>query len=46
MLFLNTNKIFIITDKRVAYSSIIHGISISETIYLLENLARDDRRYI
>ena len=46
MLWLKISGITIITVKRVDYRCIIHGISKSEAIYLLENFLPDDRGYI
>ena len=45
MLCLNLSDVAIITVKSVDYRCIIHGISKSGAINLLENLL-DDRRYI
>ena len=46
MLCLNNSDIAIITVKGVAYHCIIHGISKSEAIHLLENSVLEDRGYI
>ena len=46
MLCLNMNDIAIFIFKVVGYSWIIHGISKSEAIPLLENSVLDDHGYI
>ena len=46
VLCLNISDMAIITAKGVDYQCIIHGISKSEPIYLLENFVLDDRGYI
>ena len=46
MLRLIINDIAIITVKGVDYHCIIHDISKSEAIHLLENSMLDDRGYI
>ena len=46
MLCLNLSDIAIIAVKRFDYRYIIHGISRSETIHLLENSVGGDRGYI
>ena len=46
MLSVNISDIAIITIKNVDYRCIIHNISKSEAINLLENSVLEDRRYI
>ena len=46
MLSVNISDIDIITIKNVNYGCIIHKISKSEAINLLENSVLEDRRYI
>ena len=46
MLCPNISDIASITDKGVDYRCIIHDISKSEEIYLLENSVLDDRGHI
>ena len=46
MLCLNISDIIISTVKNVYYRCIIHNISKSELINLLENYVLEDRRYI
>ena len=46
MLFLSISNIAIITIKGVEYRCIIHEITKSETIHLLENAKVDDHGYI
>ena len=46
MLILNRRDIAIITAKGVEYHCIVHDISKSETISLLENSMHEDRGYI
>ena len=46
MLCLNISDIAIITVKGVDYRCIIHDISKSEPIHLLQNFVLDDRGYI
>ena len=46
MLCINIGNIAIITVKNVDYRCIMHDISRSEAIHLLENYVLDNRRYI
>ena len=46
MLCVNISDTAIITIKNVVYHCIIHSISKSETIHLLENSLLEDREYL
>ena len=46
MLCLNISDMFVITVKDVDYRCIIHDISISDSIHLLEKFVLDDCGYV